>query len=171
LVQGDQPAADRQRQELSKDAERIERVWKGLYDATPLLRDYLADFPLVFQGLMDTPLPALKGQTVRALIPYTAADDIRIRAATDYLASGLNRPGKLRPRHCLAAARLAATRTSRQEAGRDGLLKLINDRAAALVNDNAPPGLLEADSKAHRDFVAGFAKTITLTRTMQKRLP
>ena len=163
LIQGEQPAAIRQRQELSSHAGRIEEVWKGIYGDPPQLQNYITDFPLVFKGLMDTPLPVLKGNTVRALIPYSAADDIRIRAAADYLETGRNRPGRLRPRHCVAAARLAVTESSRQRNGLAMTLQSINDRTARLVNDNAPQGVLaSSDLKKHRDFIASFAKTISI---------
>jgi hypothetical protein len=164
LIQGDQPAEVRQRQELSRYADRIDAVWKGIYGDPPQLRDFIADFPLVFKSLMDTPLPALKDTTVRALVRYTAADDIRIRAASEYLETGQNRPARLRPRYCAAASRLAVSRSGIQGVGLATALKSINDRTARLVNDNAPEGVLEgSDSKARRDFITGFAKTISVS--------
>jgi hypothetical protein len=171
LIQGDRPEEGHQRQELSNYAGRIEKVWKQLYGDPPQLGDFAADFPLVFRGLMDTELPVLKGSTVRALIPYTATDHIRIGAAAAYLGTGQNHPARLRPRHCIAAARLAATRAGQANGEIARALESINERTSRLVNENAPPGLLAADSKAHRDFIAGFAKTISVTRAARGRLP
>jgi len=162
--------ADQPHQDLANDAGQVERVWKGLYGDPPPLRDYLGDFPLVFKGLMDTPLPALKGKTVRALIPYRATDDRRIRAASRYLLSGQDRPARLRPRHCLAAARLAATEASQQGPAMALSLQSINERTAKLIDDSVPPGLFAGDDrKSHRDFVAGFAKTISVERGRRPR--
>jgi hypothetical protein len=107
---------------------------------------------------MDTPLPVLKANTVRQLMPYSAADDARIRNAIGFMSSGQNKPGKLRPRHCISAARLAVTQLAEQGALTGELLNAINDRAMELVRANAPVGLRGGDtSTPHKSFIAQFA--------------
>jgi hypothetical protein len=170
LIREEAAADARQRAALSKDADRIDEVWRALYGAPPQFQNYLADCPLVSRSLMDTPLAALKGNTVRSLIPYSAADDLRIRDAAEYLRTGRNRPGRLQPRHCLAAARLAVSGPGQVAGSPPAALQDINDRTARLVNDNAPEGLLRGKLEAHRDFIAGFSKTIPV-EPARRRIP
>jgi hypothetical protein len=164
LFKGDGRADDRQREELSKHADQIETVWKRLYGDPPELRKYICDFPQVFKALMDQPLEILKKKSVRSLIPFEAGDDSRIRDASKYLETGQNRPAEVPARHCLAAARLAVTRSGQE--GKDLKTKLedINKRTGRLVNDNAPKGLLAGIDDEHRHFIAGFAKTISVKK-------
>jgi len=108
--------------------------------------------------LMDTPLPALQGNTVRQLLPYTTADDTRIRNAVDYMLTGMNRPSKLRPRHCVSAARLAVTQAALSGTLAGDVLTAINQRVIELVKSNAPVGLRGGDSSTpHKQFIASFA--------------
>lgn len=162
LVRGDRPLDLRQREELSRHADQIERFWTTLYGNPAHLRDYPADFSHVFRALMDTPLPVLRDQTTRSLIPYTAEDDVAIRAASSYLETGQNRPASIGPRHCVAAARLSVTSCGRKGVDLAAKLRSINQRTAKLVGDNAPEGVLAGQGPEHREFIAGFAKRISV---------
>ncbi len=116
LVPGDGPVRAGRPQERTKHADLIESTLNRLYGELPAMREYVSDFPLAFKGLMDTPIGALKGAAIRALIliPYTAADDARIWTASHYLETGDGEPTRLRPRHCVAAARLALSDAGRR---------------------------------------------------------
>jgi hypothetical protein len=160
LIANDAPAEIRD--ELSKHAAQIEGLWTKLYDKVVDLDPYVDDFPVVFKALMESPFPKLNDRTVRSLIPYTAEHHILIRSASEYIETGLDSPGKgtMDARHCLAAARLAVTRTARQGGNLGSKLSLINNRTGQLVRENAPTGVLAADDDAHRKFISNFAKTI-----------
>ncbi|MGD9029209.1 MAG: hypothetical protein PVG25_05310 [Anaerolineae bacterium] len=142
---------------LADDAQQVEDRWIGLYGDQSQFAAWWADFPLVFQALMDTPFEALKEKTVRQLMPYTKADDARIRGAVKYLRTGKNKPAQLRPRHCISAARMAVTEAALEGQLDNDLLNSINERTMKLVRDNAPGGLRGgADTPAHREFIASF---------------
>lgn len=148
---------------LQEDARRISDSWTALYGRLPQYDKTLQDFQLVYPALMDQPLAELKGKTVRDLLPYSLADDLKICKAREYLATGMNKPGPLPPRHCISAARLAVTRA----AGGSGLtgefLDAINQRTLKLVKENAVEGLHGGDgSSRHKIFIAGFADQIHL---------
>jgi hypothetical protein len=159
---------------LENEADSIEIAWKSLYGNSLPLKAFDDDFPRVFAALMDAPMAALKGKHVRDLMPFTAADDTRIRQAATYLQTGKNAPGpqSLAPRHALSAARFAAASLVEAEAPPAGngspvsvpiakLLSDINDRAIELVKDQAVPGLRAGDmSDPHKLFVASFAGLI-----------
>ena len=154
MIQDNQPLADHGKQ--------IADRWISIYGNQPQFNELISDFTLVFHALMDTPLPALKKvNTLRELIPYTAADDQRIRNAVGFMRTGMNRPGKLRPRHCISAARLAVTQTALEEALSEDLLNDINQRTLELVRSNAPSGLRAAgDSAPHKKFIASFVEKL-----------
>jgi hypothetical protein len=146
---------------LGAHADQIEEVWTGIYGRQPQFDPHVGDFPHVFKALMDTAFPILKGKTVRELMPYTKADDARIRLAAGVLAAGAGDAGKLRPRHCVSAARLAVTRVAADTATLAGKLEAINKQTAQLIRDNAPPGVRGGDDSApHRKFIADFADAI-----------
>jgi hypothetical protein len=148
-------------QSLVEDAANLEGWWKAFFGEQPQFKDYIDDFPHVFQALMDTPLQPLKEKTIRELIPFTADDDIRIRAAVKYLLTGQNQPQAVRPRHCISASRLAVTKATAQPDTLVDQLRVINERTAALVRDNAAPGLRASDdSVLHQKFIASFADLI-----------
>jgi hypothetical protein len=91
------------------------------------------------------------------LMPYRAADDLLIRSAVGFMQTGMNKPGNLRPRHCISAARLAVTQAALAGVLSANLLNQINLRAMQLVKSNAPGGLRAGDvSTNHKDFIAGF---------------
>lgn len=157
---------------LGDDAAAIETNWKGLYGSPAVLDEFIADFPVVFRGLMDSPMKALKNQPVRALVPYTAADDARIRDTAAFLRTGMNAPaqGTVAPRHCVSAARLAAA-TAVTDAKLNPALDIsallgdINTSLIKLVRDSAAPGLRGGDtSDPHKRFIASFAE-LTLERS------
>lgn len=161
LITGDAPADLEQRAVLSEHADRIEAGWKALYGDVPQLEKFLQDFPIVSKALMDTQLPQLKNHSVRELVPYTSADDRRIRATSSFLQTGQNRPNSLRPRHVAAAARLAVSETTAQGADLENALRDVNERTADLVRDGGPMGLRGYNaSNAHKLFIASFADRI-----------
>jgi len=153
---------------LAAQADALETAWKAQYGDMASFQPFLSDAPHVFRALMETPLPVLNGKKVRDLMPFTAADDIRIQAARDYLLTGMNAPAPLSipPRHCVSAARLAATAVAQEAtpapgAERMATLSKINERLLQLVQDNAVPGLRAGDMAApHKQFIAGFAELI-----------
>lgn len=153
------------RQELEADAADIEAQWTALYGNQPQFDAFVSDFPLVFEALMDTAFPILKGKTVRELMPFKAAHDIRIREAAAFLLSGQNAPGNIPPRHCVSAARLAVNEAAAADSTTlAAKLQEINDRTNALIRSNAPPGLRAADNDTtpHKNFIRGFAETISV---------
>jgi hypothetical protein len=81
--------------------------------------------------------------------------------AAAYLRTGLNAPGTIAPRHCLSAARAAATAVAEAAApgtAIDDALADINSRLVQLVRDNAAPGLRGGDgADQHKRFIEGFA--------------
>jgi hypothetical protein len=158
---------------LLEQAKILETTWLAQYGGVAGFQSFAADFPHVFRALMETPMSALKGQRVRDLVPYTPADDTRIRAAANYLLTGMNAPTPLStpPRHCVSGARLAAAVAVQGAAaggpagagGASGLATLsdINQRLIQLVRDNAAPGLRAGDMPTpHRQFIAGFAELV-----------
>ena len=145
------------RVEVIQHADRIAALWKDLYKSQPRFDKFQMDFPHVFRALMDTPVNELKNKTVRELIPFSPADDARIRHAAGYILTGQNAPTQLRPRHCISAARLAVTRATEQNVNLEDSLKEINARTGQLVRDNAQPGLRAGDaSEPHKKFVEKF---------------
>jgi hypothetical protein len=159
-------------QALSDEAAAIEAVWKALYGNLAKFEPFENDFGRVFAALMDTKMTALRGRTVRDLVPYTAADHTRLRQAASYLRTGQNAPGprSMAPRHAVSAARLAAgaaVEAAVQAPGAAGgpdlatVLSEINERLIKLVRDQAAPGLRAGDtSTPHKRFVAGFAELL-----------
>jgi hypothetical protein len=92
---------------------------------------------------------------------YTAADDQRIRNAVGFMRTGMNKPGNLRPRHCISAARMAVTQAALAGELSGELLDNINGRAMQLVRSNAPGGLRAGDdSTPHKKFIASFVEKL-----------
>lgn len=167
---------------LEKHANEILEKWLTIYGEQAQFSDFIKDFPHVFKALMDTPMQALKNNTVRQLIPYTAGDDRQIRSAANYLLTGNDAPDamSLKPRQCISAARLAVTAAARGlEAAvaqlepdqskrlplmRDKLktqLQKISKETILLVKENTPSVLRAAeDSAAHQEYVASFVDII-----------
>ncbi|MFZ0749294.1 MAG: hypothetical protein WAM70_08030, partial [Pyrinomonadaceae bacterium] len=167
---------------LANHAAEIKTRWLGIYGEQPHLNDFVKDFGLVFKALMDTGLHALKNKTVRQLMPYSIADDKRIRDAARYLLTGADAPAamSLKPRQCISAARLAFTQASRGledaipngeldpgkrlQLAREELtkrLQKISKEAPALVTENTPSVLRAGDdSKVHKKYIAGFVDII-----------
>jgi hypothetical protein len=148
---------------ISADAARIEGDWTALYPvAPPEAGDFLADAPIVCAKIMDTPLPQLKNQTVRSLIPFKAAHDLQIRAAADYLATGANAPAPNRfsqtVRHCVAAAQYAVDMPHGSDLGTQ--LAAIDTRTRELIVDNTPDVVRGSASKAHDAYISDLAAAI-----------
>ena len=159
LVTGDSPLEKAAATRIEKDATSIENAWRGLYGEVNALAPFIGDFPAVFHALMDTPVSALRETSVRKLIPFTAADDSRIRAASGYLLTGRNAPGPqtTAPRHCVSAARLAAAEAV-DSADLPATLGHINTRLTQLIRDSAPLGLRGGNNSApHQRFISSFA--------------
>lgn len=136
---------------------QIAERWKALYGLQAQFDPYTGDFPAVFQALMDTPMPELLNQTVRQLLPYSAADEARIQKGAGYLRTGKSKPASLRPRHCISAARLAVSQASQEGSLSDDLLDQVQQRLMALVRENGPDGLRGGDgSTPHKHFIASF---------------
>lgn len=148
---------------LDQHVQRMLAAWQGLYGDGGALAEFTPDFPLVCAALMDTVLPVLKGHSLAQLIPFTAADDRKIRGAVGYLRTGMNKPVGIRPRHCVCAARIAASEAAAGDPA-DALpvsLARINDKLMQLVADNDLPQVRASDaSTAHKDFVARLARSL-----------
>jgi hypothetical protein len=150
MIPGYQPLADH--------GQEIAERWIAIYGKQPNFDEVLGDFPTVYGAMMDTPFPQLKNKTVRELMPYTIADDKRIRDAVGYMQTGMNKPANLRPRHCISAARLAVTQAALNGSLSGALLDGINQRTMGLVKSNAPGGLRGGDqSTPHKQFIANYA--------------
>jgi hypothetical protein len=146
---------------LTDHGQQIAERWISLYGKQPQFNPVLSEFPSVLKALMDTPFALLKEKTVRQLMPYTAADDQRIRNAAGYMQTGMNRPAILRPRHCIGAARLAVTQAALEGKLTEDLLNKINQRSMELVRANAPVGLRGGDtSTPHKKFIASFVEKL-----------
>jgi hypothetical protein len=142
---------------LAEHGQQIAARWVALYGEQPQFAPLTQDFPVVFRALMDTPLPALQGNTVRQLMPLTVADDLKIRGAIGFLRTGMNRPADVNPRHCVSAARLAVTQAAEEGALSPEALTGIHQRTMELVRANAAPGLRgDSGSPAHTAFIASF---------------
>jgi hypothetical protein len=146
---------------ISAEADGLSALWDDLYGEVVSLTPYRDDFAHVFRALMDSELPALKGKTVRQLVPYTAADEARLRSAADFLRTGRNAPTNIAPRLCVSAARLAASVAAEGNGSLTGTLDDVNDRLSDLVRANAAEGLRASeDSERHKAFIAGFAELL-----------
>jgi hypothetical protein len=93
-------------------------------------------------------------------MPFTQADDQRVRDAAGYFATGMNKPVGLRPRHCVAAARLAVSALAAEGAVPQSAYGQVQARLLRLVRDGAAPGLRGTASNAHNRFIAKFAKEV-----------
>lgn len=151
---------------LEPEAAAIEDTWKSQYGDLPSFKPLLQDAPHVFRALMEDPLTGLKGKAVRDLVPFSELEYTKIQAAAYFLRTGMSAPARqsMTPRHCVSAARLAATEvydtvgngTSLDQF--DAPLEEINNRLIQMVRDNALPGLRAAEMPSeHIRFIAGFA--------------
>jgi hypothetical protein len=151
---------------LIKDAEKIEDSWIQLYGDIRQLGNYKVDelkrdFDTVFKALIDTRFEALKGHSVREIIPFTNQDDASIRAATEFLVTGQNKPAHIRPRHIISSSRLAVDQIISQDGNQSTRLNELNKHTAELVIANTPPGLRAAgDSQKHRAFIASLTEAL-----------
>jgi hypothetical protein len=149
---------------LVQDGQQLADRWLAIYGVLPGFDNLRSDFPHVYGALMDTALAVLQNKTVREMMPYKQADDVRIRAGAEYFRTGLNRPGKdLEPRHCISSARLAVTQAAVDGTATKELLETINKRTLELVRTNAPDGVRGSDSSTpHKEFIASFVDTIDI---------
>ncbi|MDB5915502.1 MAG: hypothetical protein JWP22_4177 [Ramlibacter sp.] len=154
LVPGEAP--------LEQHADRMLATWKDLYGEGGELAAFIADFAAVCEGLMATVLPSLQGHSVAQMIAFSAGDDRNMRSAAGYLRTGMNKPVAIRPRHCVCAARIAASEAAAQPpATLAASLKNINDNLMQLVRENDGPELRASDNTpAHKAFVAGLARSL-----------
>jgi hypothetical protein len=120
-----------------------------------------SDFDIVFKALIDTKFEALKGHSLREIIPFTSQDDASIRAAAEFLVTGQNRPASIRPRHIISSSRLAVDKIISQSGDHSTKLNELNKRTAELVKANTQPGLRAAeDSQKHRAFIASLTEAL-----------
>ena len=157
------PAVAAVRAKIDADAAALEADWKVLYpDAPAEAAPLLDDAPHVWKALMNKPFPELKTLTVRQLIPFKAAHDLRIREAAAYLATGQNAPPPARfkdtIRHCIAAAQIAVD--SGPQADLESYLRTVDERARALVVDNTPDVVRGSASKTHDAYISKLATLI-----------
>jgi hypothetical protein len=103
------------RAELQAHADGLRDSWLAVYGKQQSLAPYESDFAHVIAGLMQTKLPQLKDRTVEDLVPFNAGDDAGIRELAGYLKTGEDRPPDRRPRHVIAACRLAAKAVARED--------------------------------------------------------
>jgi hypothetical protein len=148
---------------LNEHAVKIETRWKALYGESSGdvgLDAFQDDFPCVFQALMDTQQPGLKGHSVRETIPFGDAQDGRIRAAVKFFRTGMYRPNGLPPRHTVSAARMAVG--AEAEAGNlsDRICVEIHERVIEYVRESAPRGLRGGGPDPHEKFIASFARRV-----------
>jgi hypothetical protein len=147
-------------QAIQDHAALIEQQWRTLYGATAgnaELDAYSADMDIVCSAMMNTALAPLKGKTVADLIPYTDADDARIRQAERFFRTGIAVPGNLRVRHVPSAARLAINALSDAGTLTAQASTDVHTRVIEYIRDHAPGGLRGGGPDAHKQFVASFA--------------
>ena len=147
-------------QALEAHATRIEQEWKALYGASSGDADLdalLDDVPTVAAAMMDTALAALKGKTVAELLPFTDADDAKIRQAERFFRTGMASPAGLPARHVPSAARLAIHELNVSAGMNQQTVAAIHRRVLEYIKQNAPPGVRGGGPDAHEAFVASFA--------------
>jgi hypothetical protein len=148
-------------QAINDHATQVEARWKSIYgdsSGDPELDAMVMDFPLVFRALMDSEFPVLKNHSVRELIPFSDADDARIRAAERFFRTGMNRPNNLPLRHTVSAARLAIARANLDGSLSDQLCADVHNRVCDYVRETAPGGLRGGGPDQHEKFIASFAQ-------------
>lgn len=147
-------------QALQDHAAAIETEWRALYgpsSGTPALDAYAGDFGTVFESLMTTKLSVLKDHAVQDLLPFTAAEDQRIRSAATFFRSGLNRPNNLPIRHVPSAARLAISADNSGGTLTPAQCAAVHQRVLQYIRQSAPAGLRGGGPSAHEKYIASFA--------------
>jgi hypothetical protein len=148
-------------QAMKDHATRIETTWKNVYGNSSESSDLdalLLDFPLVAGALMNTKFAELQNHTVRELIPYAEADDLRIRSAEKFFRTGNGRPNALPLRHTVSAARIALTTAGQGGPVSDQLCNDIHQRVVDYVREDAPSGLRGGGATEHEKFIEGFTE-------------
>jgi hypothetical protein len=148
-------------QAMKDHATRIETTWKNVYGNSSGSSDLdalLLDFPLVAGALMNTKFAELQNHTVRELIPYAEADDLRIRSAEKFFRTGNGRPNALPLRHTVSAARIALTTAGQGGPVSDQLCNDIHQRVVDYVREDAPSGLRGGGATEHEKFIEGFTE-------------
>ena len=149
-----------QSQALIDHASELEANWKSIYGnntGDPTLDALPSDFSLIIKALIDEKFSLLKNHSVRELIPFTDADDAKIRAAERFFRTGMNRPANLRLRHTVSAARMAINKAAQEGTVTEILCSDIHNRVAEYVRDSAPDGLRGGGADEHEKFIASFA--------------
>ncbi len=145
--------------EIQGHAAQVEQRWTALYGTTSgdaALDAHRQDFAHVFRALIDTPLESLRQRSVAALIPFSAADDARIRGAEKYFRTGMNKPGNVPIRHVPSAARLAIDASNEAGTLTDDVCADVHQRVLDYVKELAPPGFRGGGPDAHEKFIASF---------------
>ena len=141
---------------LIKDSQNIEFLWTQLYGDIKQLGIYNVD------ELRSDFEFCLNGHSLREMIPFTGQDYATINAAAHFLATGQNRPAKIRPRHIISASRLAVDKIVGQPGDQSTRLDELNKRTAELARANTEPGLRAVeDSQKHRAFIASLTESLT----------
>lgn len=152
-------------------ADALETQWVALYGdgaGTPFA-PLLAEFDAVAQALMDTPLPALKNNTLRSLMPYTEEDDDAIHGQAAFwngTSGGMPPTKSLSPRHLISAARLAAHGAGANPA----LLAELNKKTLSKMLANAPEGLRAGEPGAKQRWAALADDLLAAPVTLHKTL-
>lgn len=150
-------------QDLTDHIDRLDARWRSLYPSShPKIAGWFPDITHVLNAITDTPISP-GGPTWRTLVTYTTKDDGTVRGAVGYLATGKIKPHRMRPRHVIAAARIAAEEAARNPATLPAALEAIHGRAARLVREFAPPGFRGVKSSdRHRQFIQSFYDKVNL---------
>lgn len=137
-------ATDVSSRALAADAADLAARCAAIYHPPPAEEPVYATIPAVIRALMDTPLEALQGRTIRALMPYTVGADLRMRQAAQDLAAGRMPANPVEPRWCISAGRRAVSLVLARHTTADGLARALADLDAltcSYIERHSPDGL------------------------------
>lgn len=126
------------RDPLERHANALEADWRPLYGDPAALNDYLADIPLVIAGVMDSPIPAMGGTTLRSLVVYTKQHEDAIASGATKLRQ-LNSSFDISPRHAISVVRIAINDAIANNS-LDAEIDALTTNAIQLLDRNAPKG-------------------------------
>jgi hypothetical protein len=146
--------------QMADHADTLDTDWLKMYGSqsgNTVIDGARGDFAIVFDALMNQALTELKGQTVASLLPFSPAEDAKIRAAEPFFRTGTNPPNRLPIRHVPAAARLAVKTAAANGTLTSQQCDDIHQRVLDYVRQSAVSGLRGASGTAHQRFLEGFA--------------
>jgi hypothetical protein len=126
------------RLQFGREAQRLERVWRTLYDAhapgripAPLVGSAGRMVPQVVDEILFQTRRNLAQRAVADIMPFTPDDEARIQQGSRYLAEGRPERVDLAPRHLVSAAHyaLGTERIAAAELART-VTRLLNQRGA-----------------------------------------